>query len=332
MTSTDVATLADDQEITEPGFYRCSLDRHHSQPCDGVSVTSSVLRTIEIETPADVWWFHMLNPDRYPPKEAVKFSEGRAMHSWVEGGEAVLRRDFIILPPDTPSRPTEAQWNAAKPSPPSVKAMEFWTKIRARQESTGRDILTDTQFKKIRDMGEALARDETATAVIGGEPEITMAWRDEETELWALSRLDNMTFDGLLSDYKKVSAMGRPFNSRLVHRRITDYGYFMQLALGAEGYHVLTGNWPTDCALVFQMDQPPHHCITAPIGQDELYWGMCANHQAMRTFRDCMASGYWPGPGDDLTTYSFSDWQRERFEERQRTGDIPNLPVPGRGG
>ena len=45
---TEIRTLADDEQITEPGFYAISLDRHHSQPCDGPSVTSGVLRKMEL--------------------------------------------------------------------------------------------------------------------------------------------------------------------------------------------------------------------------------------------------------------------------------------------
>jgi len=59
-----IRDLAADQIITEPGLYRMSLERHHSQPSAGVSVTSGILRKMELATPADVWAFHQLNPAR----------------------------------------------------------------------------------------------------------------------------------------------------------------------------------------------------------------------------------------------------------------------------
>lgn len=322
----EIRNLGPKEKITEPGFYRMPLEQHHSQPCDGPSVTSSVLRTLEKGTPGDVWWTHMLNPKRYvETKEKPAFKLGRAMHAWVEGGEDVLRRDFIVLPKNAPKRPSKAQWEAANPSAPSVVAMTFWEKIYERQEKTGRAILSEQEFEGIKIMAEALMRDETATAVIGGEPEITMAIFDEETQLWALSRLDNMTFDGLLSDYKKMSSKGGIFDARLVHRRIFEHGYYQQLALGAEAYHELVGEWPTDCAIVAQMDSIPYHCITTPFDHDALYWGMCQNHRSMRIFRQCLDSGYWPGPGDEMQTFKFTDFQREAAEKRQSDGDLPNL-------
>ena len=50
----EIRTLAPGEKITEPGFYRIDLDVHHSQCCDGFSVTSGVLRNIHLKTPGEV--------------------------------------------------------------------------------------------------------------------------------------------------------------------------------------------------------------------------------------------------------------------------------------
>lgn len=324
----EIRDLGPDEKITEPGCYRMPLEQHHNQPCIGVSVTSSVLRTLEYGTPADVWWASVLNPDRYEAKERAALWMGRAMHAWIEGGEEVLKRDFIVLPESCPKRPTEAQLNAENPSPSSVKAMSFWEKVWARQKATGKDLITHSEFETIKLMGEALARDPLATAVIGGEPEITMAYQDEETGLWVLSRLDNMTWDGLLSDYKKISTQGDYLTPQICKYRTWKHGYHMQLALGAEAYFKLTGNWPTDCALVYQMDSVPYHSLTLALGQKALYWGMVANHRSMRLFRKCLDEGHWPGPGEDPQEFGLTDKQDEAFQKRQAEGDLPQIDIP----
>ena len=74
---TQILTLKDDEKIAEPGFYAISLDRHHNQPCDGPSVTSGVLRAMELQTPADVWAFSRLNPDRFEKEQTTALPIGR---------------------------------------------------------------------------------------------------------------------------------------------------------------------------------------------------------------------------------------------------------------
>ena len=182
----EIRTLADDEQITEPGFYRISLDRHHAQPCDGPSVTSSVLRKMELQTPADVWAFSLLNPNRYESEDRPALRLGRAMAAYVEGGMGVVSQHFRVLPEDKPRRPTAAQiaaYDAGKASEAAAVSVEFWRDV----EADPRDILTDAEQRQIENMGKALALDPAACAVMGGEPEITMAIRDEETGLWILS-------------------------------------------------------------------------------------------------------------------------------------------------
>lgn len=106
---TEIITLEDGEKITDPGFYRISLDRHHSQPCDGVSVTSGILRAMEIQTPADVWAFHQLNPDRWERQETDALRLGAAMAAFIEDGIEGLQEMYKLLPPDKPNRPTPKQ-------------------------------------------------------------------------------------------------------------------------------------------------------------------------------------------------------------------------------
>jgi len=122
---------------------------------------------------------------------------------------------------DKPNRPTPQQlaaYEENRATEKGARSVEFWAKIA----DDPRDILSESEWGMICDMGRVLARDPAASAALGGEPEITMAWYDHASQLWCLSRPDQLSFDGLLSDYKKVNTMGRPFNARLVDRRITD--------------------------------------------------------------------------------------------------------------
>jgi hypothetical protein len=320
---TSIRELGPKQIITEPGFYQMPLERHHNQPCDGPSVTSSILRTMEIATPADVWAFHPLNPQRWEQEEKKALRLGRAMALYVEGGLERLEEGFRVLPANKPSRPTLAQeiaYREGRASDAAIRSILFWRDVA----EDPRDAITEAEWELLANMGKALKRDPAASAALGGIPEITMAWKDEVNDLWCLSRPDQISFSGMLSDYKKVSTQGRPFSARLVDHRITEHGYHQQMAFAAEGFEVLTGNWPDEVGLVFQSDTAPHHVILRAIEEEDLRFGLFQNRRARARFRECLDSGHWPGPGEHIGSYRMPDWFRERLiEEMQVAGTAP---------
>jgi len=319
----EILTLADDEQITQPGFYQISLDRHHNQPCDGPSVTSGVLRRMELHSPAEVWAFHKLNPDRWEQEDKAALRLGRAMAAYVDGGMDEVSKHFCILPADKPNKPTEAQIKAfaeGRASDAAKKSIKFWSDV----ELDYRDVLTAAEDRMIRDMGRVLAKDPAACAVMGGMPEVTMAWRDEKTGLWLLARPDTVSFDGGMSDYKKMNTMGNPFDYRLVDRRITQHGYDMQMAFGGYVFERLTGEYPTSVGIVAQVDKAPHHVILREISEEDLRIAEWRNSVQINRFHECLTSGYWPGPGDDVGAYQRPEWQYKMLIEQMNTaGEAP---------
>lgn len=310
-----IVDLGPDDVIREPGFYRMPIERHHGQPCDGVSVTSGILRKMELQTPADVWAFHMLNPDRWPSQETDALRLGRAMAAFVEGGMEAVGEHFLVLPADKPRRPTTQQveaYDAGRATDAGRASVEFWRSI----DADPRQPLTDAEVQMILNMGTVLAADPAAAAAMGGEPEITMAWRDDVTGLWVLSRPDTVSFDGTMSDYKKVSARGEPFSAHLIDRRIEKHGYHMQMALAAESFERLTREWPGIVSIVAQSDVAPHHVILREISEEMLRIGQWQNRRALSRFKECLDSGHWPGPGEDVGQFRPSEgwWQRMQNE------------------
>lgn len=310
----EIRTLGPDEKITEPGFYSISMDRHHNQPCDGISVTSSVLRKMELQTPADAWCYHILNKDRYVQEDTTALRLGRAMAAFIEGGPDGLTSEFQLLPAVKPNRPMETQlanYANGTASDAAMKSINFWRKV----DADPRPIITKAEWDLLVAMGTELVRDPAARAALGGLPEITMAWFDEAAQLWCLARPDQTSFSGMLGDYKKISSQGRPVSTRLCDSRITEHGYDMQMAFAAEGFQELTHEWPGQVGLVFQSDKPPHHVILRPVEDDDLRMGMFRNQRARLRFRACFDSGVWPGPGEHVGSYRRPDWQKERLIE-----------------
>jgi hypothetical protein len=316
-----IRTLAEGEKLTEPGFYGITLDQHHNQPCDGPSVTSGVLRAMELSTPADVWAFSKLNPDRWEKPETTALRLGRAMAAYVEGGMDAVGEEYLIIPKDAPRRPTTVQIAAfeknGKWSEAAAPGAAFWEKI----DADGRTPLSEAEITMIDNMGKVLADDPIASVLMGGIPEVSMAWKDQRTGLWCLARPDVINFDGTTVDYKKQNTQGRPFNHRIVDAAITKYGYDMQLGFANEGFEQLTGDWPTMAAIVAQCDAPPHHVIAREIAEEDLRIGQFRNRRSLDRFAECLASGNWPGPGVDVACYQRPEWQRTMLlEEMQIQG------------
>jgi hypothetical protein len=320
---TTIRTLAPGQPIREPGFYNIPLSVHHGQPCDGVSVTSGILRTMELQTPADVWAFHQLNPNRWERKETDALRLGVAMAAFVENGVEGVLRSFRIHPEDKPRRPTPAQiaaYDEGRATEAGTVSVEYWRAVDAEPD----DYLTAAELETICTMGRVLAADPAAAAVMGGIPEVTAAWFDEATQLWVLSRPDTISFDGAASDFKKISTQGRPLTHWMLDRKIEQFGYHQQMALAAEAFEVLTGHALTSVGLVFQTDTPPHHVVLREIDPEALAIGTFQNRRARARFRECLDSGIWPGPGDDVGAYQMSEGFRTRMlTEMQMAGVAP---------
>lgn len=311
----EIQTLADSDLITEPGFYRISLERHHNQPCDGFSVTSGTLRKVSLGSPADVWAFHPKNPDRFIEEPSRALVTGAAMAALIEGGEDELRRLYLKMPEKRPNRPTKEQikrYDAGNPTPAGRRSVEFWAKV----ENDPREPVYPEEWATLIAMAEALKKDPAASAALGGIPEITMAWRDEHTGIWCLSRPDQIQFSGMAADYKKMATQGRAFTAHLVDSRITQHRYFQQMAFAAEALESLGAGWPETVGVVCQCAEPPYHVILRAFDDDALLRGRAANHRALSIIKDCIDNEHWPGPGEHVGTYRMPEWLEKKIDEQ----------------
>tara|TARA_R110000851_G_scaffold308778_1_gene467860 strand:- start:6047 stop:7015 length:969 start_codon:yes stop_codon:yes gene_type:complete len=319
----EIRTLAPGEKITEPGFYNIPLDQHHNQPCEGVSVTSGVLRKMHLDSPSKVWATHSLNPNRHERRRTDALRLGSAMAAFVEGGLEALNKEYQTISETAPNRPTYAQMQSIKEgraSPKAKASLAFWKEV----DDDGREVIKEHELELMAAMGLALSQDPAAAAVLGGLPEITMAAFDERTQLWLLSRPDNMKFDGAMSDYKKISTQGRPFNNRVCNRRVDDHGYDQQMGFACDVFERITRKWSDQAGLVFQEDAAPYDVILMPIPEEDLKIGVFHNNQAALRFRECLDADHWPGPGEVMLPYHRSEKDRERIiENMQQAGTSP---------
>jgi hypothetical protein len=296
----------DGKPITTPGIYGGvpSEIYHGADLCDGPSVSSTSLRTIELESPAHYWCHSPYNPNREPeePSEALEF--GRAAHTLLLGEEG-FRQHYAV-------RPIEwADWN--------TKESRLW---RDEQRASGRSVITHEQVGHIRRIAGSLARHPlVGGGLLQGEVEKSILWRDSITGVWLKARPDVLPRDLCIVDLKTAESASRV----AVERTLADRGYHMQLALVGMGLEAMTGQAPgnDDYVLLFVEKSPPYAVRVAPVDAEAIYYGRRQIRRALDTFAECWERKDWPAYRDDLRPIFLPGYLSNRLKFEAENGLLP---------
>ena len=106
-----------------------------------------------------------------------------------------MSQRYVVTPEDAPRRPTAAQWNAAKSSPSSEAAKDWWREWE--QKAAGRDIISAEEFGLCQQQLRAIvAVPDLAQLLASGMGEVSIFWTDPDTRLYCKARLDWLQVDG----------------------------------------------------------------------------------------------------------------------------------------
>lgn len=312
--------------ITEAGQYDIPMDYYHTQDvCDGPSVSSTGLRKILLESPADYWAYSDLNPKRFEAEEVDAFTYGRAAHALLLGDDD-FRARFAVVPDDAPPKPTQAQIRAAAEGRMSASAEErfsFWGPFA--KENEGKTFLSEKELDDIGHIREALRANALVQVLMDGQSEQSLIWKDK-TGIWLKSRLDMLSGTGDLADLKSTSQK----DPRLLYRDIRIHGYDMQLGLATMALeNVLDVPFTPEvyegqraAVLLFVYKKPPFHVMPVEVTYDALHWARLKCRQAIDTMARCLDTGIWPGPLEGIGQYT-ADYEVTELAERQRNGKLP---------
>jgi hypothetical protein len=255
---------------------------HRGDAAIGPSVSSTTLRRLWNESPAHAWAHDPNNPNRVKQDDSEAFILGRALHHLICG--QINFADEFVVQPDF--------WEGAKWHGNRTECKK-WTAARKRE---GKTILTGAQVEQIRGMAARLGEFPLMQAgILNGLIERSLFWQDKETGLWLKARPDAIPNHS--GDYGDLKSTESVLYKRL-QAALANYGYHQQAALVIEGAKTL-GLEVASFTLIWVETKPPH-CVRAQQLKDEdIARGIWQNRAGIRTFADCLASGNWPGPGDD---------------------------------
>jgi hypothetical protein len=295
--------------IGRPGIYSdLTLEHYHSRDvCDGVSISSSGLRTIFSESPAHYWVSSVYNKDRIEEEPSREMIIGRAMHHLMLG-EPYFAQVFRRAPTMVPDAK-----NVLQPWSLRTNYAKEWMDARRRE---GRVVIFPSEVDKITGMAQALgAHPMIKAGAFDGYVERSGFWRDKETGVWLKIRPDVIPSASMdVCDLKTTSSV----QWKDLQRTIAEQGYAMQFALMREVFRNL-GSPIASATLIFVERRPPHCVRVVSLRTEDLDLGERQNRHALRAFVRCFKSGHWPGPGGerrDAEEIWSPDWYRESVSAR----------------
>ena len=298
--------------IGRPGLYEnMTLEHYHSRDvCDGVSISSSGLRTIFSELPAHFWATSVHNNGRIEQEPSREMIVGRAMHHLMMGEEhfAEVFRSAPAQVPD--AKNTLVDWSLR------TNYAKEWMDARKRE---GKVVIFPKEIEQIKGMALALgAHPMVRSGAFDGYPERSGFWRDKETGVWLKIRPDVIpSASGDVVDLKTTTSV----QWSDLQRTIAEFGYVQQFALMREGLRTL--GLPFASATMIFVERKPPHCVRIiSLRPQDLDRGDRQNRHALRAFVRCWKSKLWPGPGGirrDAEEIWLPDWHKDSVEAKLAT-------------
>lgn len=157
-----------------------------------------------------------------------------------------------------------------------------------------------------------LVRERTgpAAALRRGDAEVSIFWHQDDT--LCKSRPDFLDLERrIVCDVKTTK---RDLDDRQVVSILVDQYAAMQAAMVNCAAHALTGETVTPYLLVVRLAAPVDIRLVQ-VTDEWLEYGEAQFLAALKTYRECVAAGQWPGWSDrNVTTVALPDWARKRAE------------------
>ena len=276
------------------------IEAYHALP--GISKTG--LDAIN-RSPAHYFGLHV-DAQRPPRKERAGQLEGHLAHC-AALEPAHFDKRYIVIPEDAPRRPTEAQWNAKKPSDDSVAAMKWWTEFNARHGDAR--IISAAQYDCAMRQADSVRRlPEIAEVLQQGRPEVTALWTDPTTGELCRCRPDWVTeFGGnrvALLDLKTCGdASAAEFCRQVARKR-----YHVQDAFYTDGYAIAAGVDVMGFVFIAVESEWPYQAQALMLDAKSREQGRADYRRNLDKYAECRRSGQWPGYSDQVQLIKLPSW------------------------
>jgi hypothetical protein len=224
-------------------------------------------------------------------EETAAMALGSAIHSLVLEGEDALRERFIFLPEDAPKKVSDRSRDAAKPSPSTLKAIEWWDHFE--MEADGRTILSADDEVTITNCAIEVFKHPWAGRLLRstmGQPEISIIWTDPPTGIRCKARVDRY-HDKLKAPVDlKSTADAR---MRGIMSSINKYKYVVQFGHYINGM-LISGMEAETYIAAFCQTKPPYLVQCGQIAPEKLVSGSQRASWALQIEAECRQMKSYP--------------------------------------
>jgi hypothetical protein len=272
-------------EVTGPGVYELTDEEYFGPALASTTLSSTGAR--ELLKPG--------GPARY-------------RHA-VDNGTLEIRREFDL------GHAVHTFVLGAGPEPVRIDAEEWRSKAVKDEVAEAREMgavpLRPSDWNAAHAMAGAVRAHPIAAKLFAdGRPEQTLIWRDRATGVLCRAKADWLRPDGIV-DLKTAESAAPDALSKAAH----NYGYAVQATFYLRGFRLLD----LDAAVqrepffvhIAVEKTPPYLVHVAQLTERAMAWGDRQVSQALEVYRDCTASGVWPGyPTDEITDIDLPAWVR----------------------
>jgi hypothetical protein len=181
----------------------------------------------------------------------------------------------------------------------------------AQARAAGRVPLRPADMAAAEAMAAAVrAHPIAAKLFTAGQPERTLIWRDPATGVLCRAKADWLRPDGIV-DLKTTESAAPDALSKAAH----NYGYAIQAPFYLRGFRLLDLDGAVQREPFFVHiaveKTAPYLVHVNQLTERAMAWGDRKVSEALEIFRDCTASGIWPGyPTDEITDIDLPAWVR----------------------
>jgi len=252
------------------------------------AIGSTSLKGMEI--PAVYQW-HQKNPQEY--KDCFRI--GSLIHTCILEPEK-LKEEYLTAPNygkrSKADREAWADWfldHGATDTPDIISkpAVNWFGEF---QKQSGKSIVTPDELTEFMAMVHSVRNNpEAASLLVGGRPETSMFWIEQETGLKLKCRPDYLN-DKFCTDVKSTrSAKAYPFA-----RDILNLGYHISQAMYLDGIKQCTGR-DVQFRYIAVEKTPPYLCAVYELSDESAEIGRIKYRELLHKLADCLDKDVWPG-------------------------------------
>lgn len=172
-------------------------------------------------------------------------------------------------------------------------------------DNKGKLILNIDQVGDIERMIESINAHEKASILLtGGNPEVSIFWRDADTQIDCRCRPDFIHSSGIMVDLKStIDASPEAFA-----KSCANFRYHVQDAFYSEGFYRETGVWPKGFVFIAVEKTAPYAVGVYELDAESRALGRELFTRDLLTYQNSLSSQTWPAYSPDIETLRLPQW------------------------